>query len=227
MTNDKSKTSGGSVNESLIEARRDYTANTLSRADLAPTPFDQFTRWLQDARDEKILDATAMTVSTADSTGQPHSRVVLLKQFDDDGFIWYTYQESDKAKQLQENPKASILFYWCALERQVRIEGVVEKLDPSDADEYFYSRPEGSRFSAAASIQSAPVENRKVLEDKVEELHRQYPDGNVPRPNVWGGYRLNPHRLEFWQGRADRLHDRFIYARDSKTADWSIQRISP
>lgn len=227
MTNDKSENAGSSVNESLIEARRDYTANTLSRAELASTPFDQFTRWLQDARDEKILDATAMTVSTADSTGQPHSRVVLLKQFDNEGFVWYTYQESDKAKQLQENPKASILFYWCALERQVRIEGVVEKLDPSDADEYFYSRPEGSRFSAAASIQSAPVENRKVLEDKVRELHEQYPDGNVPRPSVWGGYRLNPHRLEFWQGRADRLHDRFIYSRDSKTADWSIQRISP
>lgn len=227
MTNDKSQTADGSVNESLIEARRDYTANTLSRAELASSPFDQFTHWLQDARDEKILDATAMTVSTADSTGQPHSRVVLLKHFDNDGFIWYTYQESDKARQLQENPKASILFYWCALERQVRIEGVVEKLDPSNADEYFYSRPEGSRFSAAASVQSAPVENRKVLEDRVKELHKQYPDGNVPRPEVWGGYRLSPHRLEFWQGRADRLHDRFIYARDSKTADWSIQRISP
>lgn len=225
MTNEKSNNADS--NESLIEARRDYTANTLSRADLADTPLAQFKHWLQDARDEKILDATAMTVSTSDSTGQPHSRVVLLKHFDDAGFVWYTYQESDKAKQIQENPKASILFYWCALERQVRIEGVVEKLDPEDADDYFYSRPEGSRFSAAASVQSSPVKNRKVLEDRVQELHKQYPDGNVPRPAVWGGYRLRPHRLEFWQGRADRLHDRFIFERSTNDSDWSIQRISP
>lgn len=212
---------------SLIEERRDYTADTLRRDDLSSTPVKQFTHWLQDARDKKILDATAMMLSTADSAGQPHSRVVLLKHFDDDGFSWYTYQESDKGRQIQENPKASILFYWCALERQVRIEGTVEKLDPSDADEYFYSRPEGSRFSAAASVQSSPVDNRKTLEQRVRELHEQYPDGNVPRPAVWGGYRLRPHRVEFWQGRADRLHDRFVFQRDSSVSDWSVQRIQP
>lgn len=211
----------------LIEPRRDYTADTLRRKDLADNPTAQFKHWLQDARDRKILDATAMMLSTADAEGQPHSRVVLLKHFDEQGFIWYTYQESDKARQLNENPKASLLFYWCALERQVRIEGVVEKLDPADADEYFYSRPEGSRFSAAASVQSAPVSNREELEKRVQQLHEQYPDGNVPRPAVWGGYRIRPHRLEFWQGRADRLHDRFIFERTSVNSDWSIQRISP
>jgi len=212
---------------SLIEPRRDYTADTLRRADLAEDPFQQFTHWLQDARDKKILDATAMMLSTADVSGQPHSRVVLLKQFDKDGFIWYTYQESDKARQLAENPKASLLFYWCALERQVRIEGTVEKLDPSDADSYFYSRPEGSRFSAAASIQSQPVENREILENRVQQLHTEHPDGNVPRPAVWGGYRIVPQRLEFWQGRADRLHDRFIFERENPQAAWSIFRIQP
>jgi len=212
---------------SLIEPRRDYTADTLRRADLAEDPFQQFTHWLQDARDKKILDATAMMLSTADVSGQPHSRVVLLKQFDKDGFIWYTYQESDKARQLAENPKASLLFYWCALERQVRIEGTVEKLDPSDADSYFYSRPEGSRFSAAASIQSQPVENREILENRVQQLHKEHPDGNVPRPAVWGGYRIVPQRLEFWQGRADRLHDRFIFERENPQAAWSIFRIQP
>jgi len=212
---------------SLIEPRRDYTADTLRRADLAEDPFQQFTHWLQDARDKKILDATAMMLSTADVSGQPHSRVVLLKQFDKDGFIWYTYQESDKARQLAENPKASLLFYWCALERQVRIEGTVEKLDPSDADSYFYSRPEGSRFSAAASIQSQPVENREILENRVQQLHTEHPDGNVPRPAVWGGYRIVPQRLEFWQGRADRLHDRFIFERENPRAAWSIFRIQP
>ncbi|MFT4729371.1 MAG: pyridoxamine 5'-phosphate oxidase [Granulosicoccus sp.] len=227
MTNDNNSTDSNDAAASLIEERRDYTANILRSDDLSSSPVTQFTRWLQDARDKKILDATAMMLSTSDSTGQPHSRVVLLKHFDDEGFVWYTYQESDKARQIQENPKASILFYWCALERQVRIEGTVEKLDPAEADEYFYSRPEGSRFSAAASVQSAPVGNREVLEQRVRELHEQYPDGNVPRPAVWGGYRLRPHRLEFWQGRADRLHDRFIFEQSSIGSNWSIQRISP
>jgi len=211
----------------LIEPRRDYTADTLRRSDLADNPITQFTHWLQDARDKKILDATAMTLCTADKSGQPHARVVLLKKFDDTGFVWYTYQESDKARQLAENPRASLLFYWCALERQVRIEGTVTKLDPNEADEYFYSRPEGSRFSAAASVQSQPVDNREILEQRVADLHAQYPDGNVPRPDVWGGYRIVPHRLEFWQGRADRLHDRFVFERAQANEEWSVGRIQP
>lgn len=211
----------------LIEPRRDYTAGTLRRKDLTADPVSQFTHWLQDARARNIPDATAMTLSTADAEGQVHSRVVLLKDFDADGFVWYTYRESAKAQELAANPKAALLFYWCALERQVRIEGTVEKLDNNTADDYFHSRPEGSRFSAAASVQSTPVENRDVLEKRVAELHLQYPDGNVPRPDAWGGYRIRPHRLEFWQGRADRLHDRFIYSRAHATDDWSIQRISP
>jgi len=222
MTTDNSRSTSD-----LIEPRRDYTANTLRRVDLSADPFAQFTRWLQDARDKDILDATAMSLSTVDRRGQPHSRIVLLKSFDEQGFVWYTYQQSDKAQQLDENSKGALLFYWCALERQVRIEGTVEKLDPSDADEYFYSRPEGSRFSAAASVQSTPIAGRDVLEARVEQLRRQHPDGNVPRPQAWGGYRLQPHRLEFWQGRADRLHDRFIFECTAGNSDWSINRISP
>ena len=220
-----------SKNEShndLIEARRDYTANTLRRADLNTSPLAQFTQWLEDARAAKLIDATAMVVATADKSGQPHSRVVLLKQFDEAGFVWYTYQDSDKGQQIAENPQASILFYWRELERQVRIEGTVTKLDPTLADDYFYSRPEGSRFSAAASVQSQPVSKRKVLEDRVKELHREHTDGQVPRPAVWGGYRLMPVRFEFWQGRADRLHDRFIFTRnDASVADWAITRLQP
>ena len=216
--------------DALIEERRDYTADTLRRADLDDTPVGQFTRWLADARAKKILDATAMTVATADASGQPHARVVLLKHFDEAGFVWYTYQESDKARQLAENSRAAILFYWCALERQVRIEGAVERLDPADADEYFYSRPEGSRFSAAASVQSAPVADRGVLERRVAELRERHPDGNVPRPPAWGGYRLVPTRFEFWQGRADRLHDRFVFAGGPEGeggGGWQVLRISP
>ncbi len=214
--------------DDLIEARRDYTADTLRRADLASNPTKQFTNWLQDARNAKLIDATAMVVATADNSGQPHSRVVLLKHFDDAGFIWYTYQESDKGQQLAENPQAAILFYWRELERQVRIEGAVTKLDPALADEYFYSRPEGSRFSAAASVQSQPVSDRSVLEQRVAKLHEEHPDGNVPRPDVWGGYLLQPVRLEFWQGRADRLHDRFIYTRPNvETEQWDITRLQP
>ncbi len=214
------------MSDDLIEPRRDYTANTLSAKELADSPVDQFTAWMSQARDAKIIDASAMAVATADSQGQPHVRMVLLKKFDETGFVWYTYQQSDKGREIAENPRASILFYWRELERQIRIEGTVSRLDPNDADEYFYSRPEGSRFSAAVSVQSAPVANRAVLEKKVAELHAKFPDGNVPRPDVWGGYKLEPQRYEFWQGRADRLHDRFIYTRSTDNS-WQTQRLSP
>lgn len=214
------------MSDDMIEPRRDYTTDTLSSEQLAGSPVEQFRVWMQQARDAKIIDASAMALATADESGQPHVRIVLLKKFDEAGVAWYTYQESDKGAQLAQNPQASVLFYWCQLERQVRIEGTVKKLPQSDGDEYFYSRPEGSRFSAAASIQSAPVKNRQVLESKVAELHKQYPDGNVPRPAVWGGYLLEPTRFEFWQGRADRLHDRFIYTQ-STPGQWQTQRLSP
>jgi len=212
----------------LIEPRRDYTANTLSRTDLAALPTEQFEHWLQDARSAKLIDATAMVLATAGRDGQPHARVVLLKHFDAEGFVWYTYQASDKGQELAENSQASLLFYWRELERQVRIEGQVTQLDPKLADDYFYSRPDGSRFSAAASQQSQPVENRRVLENRVAALHQAHPDGQVPRPEVWGGYRITPVRLEFWQGRADRLHDRFIYTRaNSDDTQWAITRLQP
>ncbi len=214
----------------LIEARRDYTANTLTRVQLASTPLDQFTQWMKDARAANIIDASAMALCTADQSGAPHSRMVLLKKASDEGFVWYTYQESDKGRQLEENPQASLLFYWRELERQVRIEGSVVKLDSSDADQYFYSRPEGSRFSAAASIQSSRVEDRSVLEKRVAQLHEQHPDGKVPRPDVWAGYLLQAKRFEFWQGRADRLHDRFVYTSATSSSDavrWQIDRLSP
>ncbi len=220
----------GDSNDALIEPRRDYTASSLSRHDLDADPLTQFRHWLADARAAKLVDATAMVLATVDEGSRPHSRVVLLKRADASGFVWYTFQDSDKGRQLAAQPYAALLFYWCALERQVRIEGRVERLDPAEADDYFYSRPEGSRFSAAASQQSAPVDNRAVLEARVAELHQQYPDGHVPRPEVWGGYRLVPDRFEFWQGRSDRLHDRFQYrATNAEVApsQWDVTRMQP
>ena len=214
------------MSNELVGERRDYSASTLSANELAQTPLEQFRRWMKQARDANILDASAMALATADQAGQPHVRMVLLKRADVSGFVWFTYQQSDKGEQLVENPQASLLFYWRELERQVRIEGSVVTLNPKDADEYFYSRPEGSRFSAAASIQSAPIANRSELESKVSSLHQQYPDGNVPRPIVWGGYQLQPVRFEFWQGRDDRLHDRFIYEKNDEQS-WRTQRLSP
>lgn len=233
MTDSSPNTSSapsGDRDDALIEPRRDYTANTLSRADLSDDPMAQFRQWLADARAAKLIDATAMSLATVDAEGRPHSRMVLLKRADENGFVWYTYQDSDKGQQLAARPRAALLFYWSALERQVRIEGRVRALDPSEADDYFHSRPEGSRFSAAASIQSSPVANRAVLEDKVATLHADHPDGRVPRPARWGGYQLSPERFEFWQGRSDRLHDRFIYQRhdvERETPSWEVTRLQP
>ncbi len=212
--------------KNLIEPRRDYSSDTLSRSQLAISPFEQFKTWLADARTAKLIDATAMVLSTADSDNQPHSRVVLLKEIDDSGFSWFTDQQSNKGQELDANPRASLLFYWRELERQVRIEGTVQKLSPEAADTYFNKRPEGSRFSAAASKQSHTVTNRDALAAAVKALHEKYPDGAVPRPERWGGYKLQPNRFEFWQGRDDRLHDRFIYTPSSDT-QWHTQRLSP
>lgn len=210
----------------LIEPRRDYSSDTLSRSQLASSPIEQFKNWLADARAAKLIDATAMVLSTAGSDNQPHSRVVLLKDIDDSGFSWFTDQQSNKGQELDANPRASLLFYWRELERQVRVEGTAQKLTDEAADTYFYKRPEGSRFSAAASHQSQAVDNRDALAAVVKALHEKHPDGAVPRPDRWGGYRLMPTRFEFWQGRDDRLHDRFIYTAGSNS-DWHTQRLSP
>lgn len=212
-------------NNPLIEERRDYTSNELHRRFLHQDPIQQFTQWLAEARDAKLIDATAMHLATVDADGRPHSRIVLLKHFDEHGFVFYSNYDSDKGQQLRTNPHGSLLFYWKELERQVRIEGLVKHRDSNDADTYFHSRPEGSRYSAAASEQSRPVTNRAVLEKNVETLHTNYPDGDVPRPENWGGFSLQATYFEFWQGRADRLHDRFRYT--ASDAEWLIDRLSP
>lgn len=205
--------------------RRDYHSDSIGRDNLDPDPIIQFGKWLQDAIDMKAVDATAMTLATATSDGIPSARIVLLKQFDNTGFCWYSDARSQKGQELAANDQAVLLFYWRDLSRQIRVQGSVERLPAEDAETYFHSRPEGSRYSAASSCQSAPVDNRAALETEVQRLHELYPNGEVPRPEAWIGYRLKPVYFEFWQGLENRLHDRLIYR--PHQGGWSIDRISP
>jgi pyridoxamine 5'-phosphate oxidase len=207
------------------DTRRDYRAPPLRRSALADDPLQQFQQWFGDALEAELPDPTAMALATASADGQPAVRIVLLKHFDADGFCWYTDYRSAKGRDLAANPRASCLFYWNALHRQVRISGAVEKLDPASATAYFASRPEDSRFSAAASWQSTPVASREALEAQVAELRRRHPDGAVPKPAEWGGYRLRPEAFEFWQGREGRLHDRFRFTRSA--SGWQVERLQP
>jgi pyridoxamine 5'-phosphate oxidase len=209
----------------LNDVRRDYEAHNISRKDMDSDPFVEFGRWLQRARDLELLDATAMTLATAGLDGKPSARIVLLKHFDAAGFSWYTDSRSRKGRQIDANPNAALLFHWRDLSRQVSVHGTVEVLPADAAEKYFHLRPEGSRYSAAASRQSTEVESRSHLEDEVLRLRAAYPDGDVPRPDAWLGYRLIPEYFEFWQGQSDRLHDRIVYTRTENT--WVMTRISP
>ncbi len=209
----------------LSDVRRDYESHSLDKKDMDSDPFVEFGRWLQRARDLELLDATAMTLATADAAGRPSARVVLLKHVDSEGFCWYTDSRSQKGRELAANPRAALLFHWRDLSRQVRVQGSAALLPAADAEKYFQIRPEGSRFSAAASRQSAEVESRSQLEDEVLRLRAAYPDGDVPRPDAWLGYRLAPDYFEFWQGRDNRLHDRIAYVADGDS--WTMKRLSP
>jgi len=213
------------ANHDQHHTRRDYLGGALTSADLHADPFQQFSDWLQAAIDFGSKDATAMALATADADGAPTARTVLLKQHTAKGFVWFTDSRSRKGHDLAANPRAELLFYWRDLDRQVRIRGEVAKLPPERADQYFHSRPEGSRFSTAAAEQSAVVANRDELESRIQELEAQYPDGSVPRPDAWIGYSLAPHYFEFWQGRVNRLHDRFRYVLDGD--GWVIDRLAP
>lgn len=205
--------------------RREFLHGALRRKDLLPEPHLMLARWLKDAEAAGNFDVTAMALATATPDGRPSVRWVLLKHFDARGLCFYTDRRSRKGRELAANPYASVAFYWPENDRQVRVEGRVERLPEADSEAYFNQRPLGSRLAAAASYQSQPIESREVLEARVEELKRQYPAGDVPRNPEWGGFRLVPEVYEFWQGRESRLHDRFTYTR---TADgWAIQRLMP
>ena len=200
------------------------TGSPLRRADLDPDPLRQFAAWYSQAVDAVDVPE-AVVLATATSSGGPSARMVLLKGFDQRGFVFYTNYFSRKGQEIAQNPRAAMLFHWSPLGRQVRVEGAVHRIDAAESDAYFKTRPVGSRLSAAASPQSRPVGNREVLATAVAELASRYPDGAVPRPEEWGGLRLVPSRFEFWQHGDDRLHDRFTYRREGEA--WTVERLGP
>jgi pyridoxamine 5'-phosphate oxidase len=206
--------------------RQDYRASTLLEAGTKADPIKQFEAWFNEAVAAQVLEPNAMTLATATSDGRPSARIVLLKGYDNDGFSFYTNYLSRKGKELAKNPHASLLFFWGELERQVRIEGTIEKLSREQSEAYFHSRPHGSQLGALASPQSQEIAGREVLETKYTQLEAEYEGKDVPKPGFWGGYILKPQLVEFWQGRSSRLHDRILYKKaDKKT--WKKVRLAP
>jgi pyridoxamine 5'-phosphate oxidase len=205
--------------------RKEYTRAGLDRADLDPDPIVQFQEWFEKVIDADLHEPNAMIVSTASTDGKPSARTVLLKGYDERGFVFYTNYEGRKANEIEANPMCALLFYWGELERQVRIEGRASRLSGDESDAYFEGRPRGSRLGAWASEQSRPLEDRSVLEERVKALEAQYEGREIPRPPFWGGYRVEPDTIEFWQGRENRLHDRLVYRREDGA--WRIERLQP
>jgi len=210
----------------IAALRQDYVVHGLRRANLDADPIKQFTRWFGEAAAADIPDVNAMSLATATRDGIPAVRVVLLKGISERGFVFFTNYLSDKGRELEANPRAALAIFWVQLERQIRISGTVEKTSPEESDEYFQTRPIGSQLGAWASSQSQVIANREALEAQLTEATRRFAGGNVPIPPHWGGYWVMPEAIEFWQGRANRLHDRFRYTRQSNSS-WLIERLSP
>lgn len=212
----------------LFEFRNEYLKDGLNREDLAASPFAQFGVWFNHACECKVLEPNAMSVSTVSPDGFPSSRVVLLKSWDEKGFVFYTNYESQKAIEISGNDKVCLLFFWPELERQLRISGRAKKVSHSESLRYFLSRPSGSRLGAWVSQQSSIINSRKLLEMKFDEMKRKFADGKIPLPDFWGGFKVDPCEFEFWQGRENRLHDRFKYEKSEGDASgWKISRLAP
>ena len=210
----------------ISRLRKEYTRAGLDESDAAPDPIEQFRGWFDGALAADLHEPNAMTLATATPEGRPSARIVLIKGFDERGFIFYTNYEGRKAGELEANPHCALVFYWAELERQVRIEGRVRRISDEESDAYFASRPRGSQLGAWVSEQSRSIENRGALEQRLRGLEREYEGREIPRPPFWGGYRVEPEVIEFWQGRENRLHDRLQYRR-SEDGGWERERLQP
>jgi len=213
------------MSDAIHQLRRDYDRDPLKESELDPDPVRQFRAWFEEARASGIPEPNAMTLGTAEKSGRVSCRTVLLKAYDDRGFVFFTNYGSRKARQIAENPQASLLFPWVALARQVEIAGPVEKISVAESLAYFMSRPFGSRLGAWVSDQSEVIPSRQILLAKFEDLKRKFANGEIPKPEGWGGFRIVPETFEFWQGGHDRLHDRFLYGKAA--GGWEISRLSP
>lgn len=210
----------------IYELREEYKKGELDRANLDANPFAQFGKWFDEALKSKLDEPNAMTVATADASGAPNIRVVLLKSWDERGFVFFTNYESAKARDIAQNPKVAANFLWLGLERQLKVQGRAEKISAVESLKYFVSRPSDSRLGAWVSHQSRVITSRSLLEAKFAEMKRKFSQGDIPLPSFWGGYRIIPESFEFWQGRPSRLHDRFRYSK-SEGGGWNIERLAP
>jgi pyridoxamine 5'-phosphate oxidase len=214
------------MNKQIADIRKDYQKQTLLETDVAPDPFEQFNRWWDEAIKSELDEVNAMTLATASATGTPSARIVLLKSVSAEGFIFFTNYNSHKGKELEENPFACLVFFWKELERQIRITGTIEKVSAAESDEYFNSRPVGSRIGAWASPQSSIIPSRETIEMNMAKYEEEFAGGKITRPAHWGGYIVKPTVIEFWQGRPNRLHDRIQYSKQ-QGGSWEINRLAP
>ncbi len=215
------------MSKNIADLRKEYNLLGLLEKDILPNPLQQFHRWFQEALSSGLPEPNAMHISTVDANNRPSSRIVLLKELDEKGFLFYTNYHSKKGQDMEVNPYVSLTFFWVELERQVRIEGRAERVTQQESDDYFAIRPRGSQLGAWVSNQSEVLPNREILVDKLAAYEQKFEGMDIPRPPHWGGYRVLPHRVEFWQGRPNRLHDRLSYELDAEKTTWAIERLSP